>query len=585
MGATMALLAASKGLSVCLLEKKHEPTRHPAAHVLNGRSLEIWEGIDSTIPERITEAAMHFDETARITWQTSLAGETLGGVSIYGDRCVLERVAAQGRWERLHLGQHKLEPILWEAVRRQPLIDFLTGTACRDLRRGDGGVTVIAETKDGEQTYEGRYLVSAEGANATLRDRLGITMVGTRLAELASVFFHARLPEDVESRLPILIWLLNQDIAGPVIRHGDGDWILMTFYLPSVQSRDEFTDHWWLPRIRAAVGKETAIEIRSRGTWTMTSEMADRFRDGRVFLVGDSAHRFPPTGGFGLNCGVADAHNLAWKLAAVLRHGADAALLDTYETERRPVIQAFADQSVRNLRQLDLVNAHLGIRNEPLLRLDEALSRFPLTMIPRRLRRRVADSLMARGLQQVARKLDPQAPGRAALLEAMDVDIQKQKEHFSATGLEYGYAYEQGFVLPEDGPKPVIGDGVATYRPTTWPGARLPYGLLCEGTAAASTHGLVSTEHFTLLTATGDEPEWSRRAHGVELAGLGIEVHGMKLDDAEQWDREFELRPGGAVLVRPDGHVAWRALDRAAASGWEAAVETLNRSIQGGNPA
>lgn len=581
-GATMALLCASKGLRVLLVERKSAPTRHPAAHILNGRSLEIWNEISPGLPATIAAAAFPFDHRAQITWQTALAGETIGAVAIFDDEAMLARARSHSRWRTTHLGQHKLEPILWEQIRAAPLIEFQTGATCLEVRTNDAhGVEAVVECRGEQRRHRASYLISAEGASASLRDRVGIAMTGEMLAGVASVFFHARLPDGMEETLPILTWIFNGEIAGPVIRHGDGDWILMTFHIPSVQSLEDLTDAWWLPRIRAAVGVETPITIKSKGVWAMTSELADTYRAGGVFLVGDAAHRFPPTGGYGLNVGVADAHNLAWKLASVLAHGAADALLDTYETERRPVAKLKAEQSVHNHRQMDLVNRHLGVRNAPLRHLDILLGRAPARWIPRRLRRAFVESLARKGLQQVARKLSPANTKRPALLRAMDVDIQKQQAHFSGIGLEYGDAYTRGFVVPEAGPKPVHGDGIRTYRPTTWPGARLPYALLAGAHPTTSTHDALSRDHLTLLVAPPDAHRWSERVAALGDRPFTIEVRSIELQDPEQWRHALETGPGGAILVRPDGHVAWRCRTAADAVAWPAAILALEHAYRG----
>jgi hypothetical protein len=267
--------------------------------------------------------------------------------------------------------------------------------------------------------------------------------------------------------------------------------------------------------VRRALGsEEPAFAIRTIRSWTMTAQVAERYRDRRVFLVGDAAHRFPPTGGLGLNTGVQDAHNLVWKLAAVEAGWAAAALLDTYEIERRPVAQRNADVSLENAMRLMEVYRALA-------------------------------------------SVDPaeRAAGTFAVTPELTAAIANQAEHFDMLGLQLGYTYPTG-AIADDGavatPSPV-----RTYEPTALPGARLPHAWVERDGRRVSTLDLVAYDRFTLVTGANGRPWGDELAARLPIAVVTLGRDAIDRDGT--WARLLDLVPDGAILVRPDQHVAWRS--------------------------
>jgi 2,4-dichlorophenol 6-monooxygenase len=242
-----------------------------------------------------------------------------------------------------------------------------------------------------------------------------------------------------------------------------------------------------------------------------------------VFLIGDSAHRFPPTGGLGLNTGVQDAHNLVWKVAAVDRRRAGDALLDSYENERRPVAQNNAEQSMRNAFRLLEVTEALGLSDDL----------------------EVSTTNMAAALSDAA--------GRQRLNTA----IANQAEHFDMLGLQLGFAYETG-ALVADGSSPILpSNPVRAFVPSTRPGARLPHGWVQRGGARISTLDLVELDTFTLLIGPGGS-DWVEAApDGIRCVQIGRDVE----DVEDWWTKVAGMSAEGALLVRPDQHVAFRSRD------------------------
>jgi len=246
--------------------------------------------------------------------------------------------------------------------------------------------------------------------------------------------------------------------------------------------------------------------------WTRTAQVAERFQVGRVFLAGDAAHRFPPTGGFGANTGIQDVHNLAWKLAAVLHGWSKPSLLRTYDEERRPIAQANTEFSVTN-----------G-------------SRWAAT-------------------QQAIISGD-----RAAVAKA----LKEQVKHLDSVGQDLGFSYASGAIIGDDTHASTVDSQI--YVPNARPGARAPHIWLRQiapGCRVISTLDLFERE-FILLTGPKDGEWWPAARQvsgelGIPLSTFAIGCGGDFESENDDWGHLYGLDAGGAVLVRPDGHVAWRS--------------------------
>jgi 2,4-dichlorophenol 6-monooxygenase len=238
-----------------------------------------------------------------------------------------------------------------------------------------------------------------------------------------------------------------------------------------------------------------------------------------------------------MNTGIQDAHNLAWKLRLVLDGAAGARLLDTYERERRPVAQENADQSMQNAFRLLEVFEALGVGTD--LGADRAAARA-----------RMADTLA-------------DAAGRDRVRAAID----GQRGHFDTFGLQLGFTYEDGALVPDGSEPPAVPDRARDYVPTTRPGARLPHAWVTRAGARVSTLDLVPEDGFTLITGPAASC-WTAAAERLRLRTV---VPGRDFADPEgRWAARAGIGQDGAILVRPDHHVAWRA--HGAAPGGDAAL-------------
>lgn len=575
-GCTLALLLAGYGIPSILLERRKAPMQHPAAHVINGRSFEIWSGYSHEMAQALSALCPPLDDIGEIRWCTSLAEPSLGGLNILGDPQRVDTVLSHCHYHIAHIGQHQLMPALWTWVEKEPLISFVKGASVRALTSHRSGVTLRVDHQDGPaSSIEADWLVGADGANSTIRETLGLALKGPVLAHMASVFFKAKLDAILPKPYPLLTWIYNPHFCGVLIKHADDHYILMGPFVCRDQQMVRDARAYWERIIPTVIGDQTPVEIRTQGNWSMTAQQASRYREGRTLLAGDAAHRFPHTGGFGLNSGVQDAQNIAWKLAAVLEGRAQEALLDSYEVERKAVIQLFSEQSVGNHFKLDEVTTHLNITNKSLIAVTRAFESAPIQWLPARFRGAMADAMMKLAFSKT-RVLSRSSRRALRLRQKIAAAIPGQLEHFVSTGLEFGYAYTSGLVLPEGTPQPRIGAGVVDYQPTTWPGARLPHvSVHCDGLARPLID-LVDKRKFTLMVH--DAEAWTRalsQSAGLTRHHLSIvPVHCCPDSDPQGPVRQLEVGPHGAVLVRPDGHVAWRT-DKDAAS----ALEALDKAL------
>ena len=396
-------------------------------------------------------------------------------------------------------------------------------------RDADGVVSQVRNLATGEvEEIRSRYLLAADGAGSRIRKWIGIEMQGPpKLQTFVMVHFEANLRKYVADHPGILYWLLDPEagIAGFVAHDIDREWVLMIPYDDELESSDDYPPERCEDIIRAAIGpgEHPQIEVQQVGTWNMSAQVAVHYRDGDVFLIGDSAHRFPPTGGLGLNSGVQDVHALAWRLAAVLGGSVPESLLDSYEHERRPVALHNTEQSLHNAVKLGEVPKALGV-------LEEATT-----------------------ARMEATLADPDA--RAGLLAA----IENQAEHFDMLGLQLGYRYDDGAVVTDGTQPPALANPVREYVATSRPGARLPHAWVERDGRRVSTLDLTEPGTFTLLTASPDE-RWDAAAAGVPGAPVRIVSVGREVVDVDGgWAKVSELGADGALLVRPDQHVGWRA--------------------------
>lgn len=540
-GLTAGLLLARLGIRHCLVERRQGPQRAPAAHVVNARTFEILRqaGVDM---EAIGAAATDPADGGFVYWVTRLGGDVLG-------RLPFERqgddVLAFTPTPLRNLSQHRLEPILADSLLRLGGAPPRYGHQWLSAEADADGV--VSRIRDGESgdTYEirSRHLLAADGAGSPVRKSLGIAPLGPeRLQSFVMIHFEANLRSLLRGRTGVLHWICDPACSGILVAHDiDREWVFMHAWDPDAEARERYDERHCEALVRRTLeGYDGELAIRTISTWTMTAQVAESYGAGRIFLVGDAAHRFPPTGGLGLNTGVQDAHNLVWKIAAVERGWAAPALLDTYERERRPVAQRNAEQSLANAMRMLEVPEALGVTAAG----EEAGARMQAVL---------AD-----------------AGGRQAVAAA----IANQAEHFDMLGLQLGFAYESGALVDDGSPPRLPASPVRELIQTSRPGARLPHGWVRRAGVVASSLDLIAPDRLTLLIGPAGAA-WIDAA-GAVAQPLAVLRVGVDFEDPHAWwTKAAEMDDAGALLVRPDQHVAFRRRGAADAAGLAAAVAAI----------
>ena len=526
-GMMMGLLLAKGGVRSVIVERRTGLHQMLQAHVISTRSMEICRtaGVD--------EAAMRSQATqpqdmAHIRWVSTLAEPGLGAYALVRGPEDMAAMLQQSPTPICNLSQHLFEPVLLNAVQRTGMIDLRFGCEWTRFERTSGGFLSRINSAEGtSMAVASRYLIGADGAGSKVRDALDIAMRGPeRLAAYCNLFFSANLRSLLAERPALLYWVMDPEFAGVFIAHNiDSTWIYMKNLDLEDPDPKAFSPKECRRLLRGAIGAQAAFELHGASPWTMTAQVAESYGGDGAFLIGDAAHRFPPTGGIGMNTGIGDAHNLAWRIAFAER-GFGAALPNGYEAERRTVAQANCEQSARNFHKLDQVAQAMG------LSADWEASRRALSLVR-------------------------QDDGRRAKAQAA---IDNQAEHFNMSGLDLGVCY-RGAAVIDDGEPPAPSNPVSQYLPSTTPGARLPHAPVVRNGAPCSTLDLVHYDGFRLLHQAGDD---SAAAAADALAGQGLPIKVASVGpggDAQAADATLDKLLDLAnqpLLVRPDGHIAWR---------------------------
>ncbi len=546
------MLLSRLGVDHLLVSSQPTTSTLPKAHVLNQRALEILD--DCGAYEEIERQSTPPGQMAATAWYSGLSGghpddgRLLARLECWGAGGDDESWRSASAFRQLNLPQIRLEPVLKERAEELAPGKIRFGHELTALEQDDDGVTATILDREAGSEYQVRaqYLVAADGGR-TVPELVGIGYEGfDRLAITYSLYVSADLSgvtgdeEDVllrwvaapRSGASFVLAPMGPDHWGPKSE----EWAIHIIFLPDDPRMPE--EDAVETMVRESLGiEELEMEVHRVTRWDVGAVLAERFREGRVFLIGDAAHRHPPTGGLGLTSAVHDAHNLCWKLAAVLEGQAGPGLLDTYEAERKPVDARNVQRSMENaLGQLMIFNA-TGLSPEQ----DEEANRAALARL------------------WSGREEDAEA--RGAFLAA----VRAQSQEFSEHNVEYGYAYESAAVV-EDGTPPVESpDDMRIHIPSTRPGSPLPHAWVDdEEGGRRPIKDLVEPGRF-LLIAGEDGQSWLEAAQALAAAGQPVDavrighVEGDLFDPRSLWARNRGISREGAVLVRPDRFVAWRS--------------------------
>ncbi len=347
-GLSLSIFLSAQGVKSLLVER-HDTTSHlPKAHYLNQRTMEIFReyGIADTVYQRGTK----FENMHQVHWLTSLGGDgpldrkTIYRMDAFGGGALYDTYTADSPVLSANLPLLRLEPVLREFAEKAELGDVRFSNELLDFTQDADGVTsTIKDLKSGE-TYQVRsqYLVGADRGR-TIGPKIGIELQGpTNLVDMVSTHFTADLSAYITDDAPLIRWFINPEggggwASGAMVAMGPDqydrhspEWVFHFAFRPD---DPEFDETLIVPRIRALLKlPDLDIKVHRVSHWIVESILASKYGEGRIAVIGDAAHRHPPTTGLGLNSGIQDAHNLAWKLAALVKGQAGAALLDTVPT-------------------------------------------------------------------------------------------------------------------------------------------------------------------------------------------------------------------------------------------------------------
>ena len=535
-GLAASLLLARHGVRSAVLEKNATTATHPKASAFNTRTMEILRQLGIA-----DEVYASTGPVGGVSFYTSLTGYKLGEISLRDAPGYVDNLLASTPSPLTISSQIVLEGILKRHADENELIDVRFNTRKTDLRQDDTGVTVDAIERDSEHRLRIRaaYAIACDGAASPTRREMGRELIGPpAFGHQINVYLEADIEAllDAESH-QALYWIANPDAAGVFIGLG-GDWKKWCFnfsYFPDQgESPEHFTEEKCLEKVYKALGTDQLpVKILSIGSWVLCGQVIDHMRDGRVFFGGDAAHLNIPTGGFGFNTGMQEIHNLAWKLAYVIQHRAPESLLESYEQERRDIAVYNIERSRENAYNIRLTGAGVGAE---ILDADEI-------------------------------ELDTEA-GRQQRRARSDA-IAAQTSHFIFLGQEIGFGYWDSPLVTSDGSSHYVDehgvdDPVSTYIANARPGARAPHCWLNRTgqDGQVSTIDLFDTG-FTLLVTPDNQLDGTSSAVPVTTYSVGAPGSNADLIDfSEAWHRNYGIGESGAVLVRPDGHVAWRGHGR-----------------------
>jgi putative polyketide hydroxylase len=495
-GLTASILLSQAGVRSLLVERHPGTAIHPKARGINARSMEMYRqcGVEAAI----RKAGLPPERAGFIVWARTLAGEEI-------ERRVPWRSgpqsAAVSPVRNCLCAQDDLEPVLRAFAERQAGGELRFSTDVTGCEQDDTAViaTLVDRASGTQQQVRAQYVIAADGAQSTVRQQLGVPMQGEEnVYDSVNILLNADLRPWTADRPAALYFIEHPQLRGTFLTiNGIDRWGFLVNGLAAYGYKaSDFTAERSAELVRTAAGvADLDVKILGVVPWTASARVAERYRVGRIFLAGDAAHEMPPTGGLGMNTGVQDVHNLAWKLACVLRGAASPRLLDTYHDERQPLGRAITQQSLNNAISMGRLNRTTGTAGA-------------------------------------------------------------RPEYLNEQGMIFGAAYQSSAIVPDGTAAPTVANPITDYVPSARPGGRAPHVWLERQGERLSTIDLVGDGFVLLTTAAGRSWRAAARRLGLRAFSIG---DGELSDPEGQWTTAYGLDEAGAVLVRPDGYVGWRS--------------------------
>jgi 2,4-dichlorophenol 6-monooxygenase len=548
-GSATAALLSSYGVANMAVNRYRWLANTPRAHITNQRTMEVLRDLGREVEDEAYLFATHQDLMGENIFCESLAGEEIGRMKSWGNHPLskAEHLLASPTMMN-DLPQTFMEPLLFKTACSRGTQARMSTEYVSHVQDAEGVTTTCRDRLSGE-TFEVRskFLVGADGGNSMVAEHAGLPFEGQMgVGGSMNILFRADLSKYVAHRPSVLYWVMQPgaDVGGigmglvRMVRPWN-EWLIVWGYDIS-QPAPEVTPDFATGVARQLVGDpDLEIELLSASTWTVNNMYATHMQNGRVFIMGDAAHRHPPSNGLGSNTSIQDGFNLAWKLAAVVKGQAGLKLLDSYSVERAPIAKQIVTRANQSIGEFGPIFEALGMAAG------------------------VKPEIMQKNLEARCDATPEAERQRAAIREA----IAFKKYEFDAHGVEMNQRYRSDAVETDGQIEPAFElDAELHYQPTTWPGARIPHVWLFDHDTGAkhSTLDLCGKGRFTIFTGIGGEA-WEQAAAKVGREfGLDIAVRLVgprrKIEDLTgDWARAREIADSGCILVRPDQHVAWRS--------------------------
>jgi len=506
-GLMASLLLSRLGIRSLLVERHPGTAIHPKARGINARTMEVFRQQD--VEAAVRQAGLPPERTGLIVWAKSLAGEEIERRVPWGRS---ERSADVSPVRACLCAQDYLEPVLRRCAEEQASGELRFNTELKSFRQNGSGVSAtLGDAGSGaEEIVEARYMIAADGAQSPVRAVLGVRMDGRKdVYDSVNILLEADLRPWTQDRPAALYFIENDRLRGTFLTINAHDrWgFLVNSLKAQGYAPEDFTPERSVELVRLAAGvPDLPVKVLGVAPWVASAHVAERYRHGSIFLAGDAAHEMPPTGGFGMNTGVQDVHNLCWKLALVLQGRAADSLLQTYHDERQPLARTITEQSLANA--------------------------------------------ISMGRLQKTRETTGARP-----------------EYLNEQGMIFGARYESAAVVPDGSPPPAVANPITDYVPSARPGGRAPHAWLQRQDGdRVSSIDLLGTGFVLLAGARGGgwvDAAKAIQATGIEVTAITVGNGALQAADGG-WRETYGIDESGAVLVRPDGYVGWRSASGAA---------------------
>lgn len=516
-GMVLALLLERSGVNCAIFNTEATVRHHPKGSTEGARTMEIFRSLG--LADSVRTLGMPEDHPTDVAYFTRFNGYELARLRMPSRADVLRDRKRAGKLDQVPEPLHRanqmhVERLLLEAVRRSKTVVDRFGWRVEGLQQDSEGVTVAAVCGSGDsEVWRARYVVGCDGGRSFVRRTLGIGFRGEGALEeryfggrMFSTYIRSpALRELMQPRLAWQYWAINPDVRSTVISvDGRDEFLLRT----KAAAPNEPADDASVGRVLdQCSGTPVSVDIIGHEPWTAGAALvAERFQEGRILLAGDAVHLFTPTGGFGMNTGLEDAFNLAWKLAASVQGWAGPHLLATYEQERLPI----------------------ALRN---------------TVAARQLSINVNDV-------HAPAQIEEDTAAGAGCRALASTQLGTFAEQFASLGVQLGARYDGSDIIAGDEAPPT--DDFTVYQPTAVPGGRAPHAWL-DGTHASGTSLFDCFGTGFMLLRLGPQPP---RVDELIAAARGRRIPVAVLDVPDPDVRDLYGRD--LALIRPDQHVAWR---------------------------